>query len=118
MGKTATTRPCCQLERIDLKDPDRSAVTVSLKGGSVFSGTVDRISRYPHGPRYYCFANLAWYDADAEAWIEQGGNIIVERSEIEYIVTPELMDQQSKPRLLPKIQKKPQKNKPVRRPND
>ncbi|HYH16076.1 MAG TPA: DUF6338 family protein [Flavisolibacter sp.] len=92
-----------QLERVDVNNPDASSVTVSLKNGSIFSGTSDRISRYSHdGPLYYCFANLAWFNSDTGKWEEQGGSIIVERNEIDYIVTPKLKDDESKARILPK----------------
>jgi hypothetical protein len=92
-----------QLERVDVSEPDTSSVTVSLKNGSIFSGTADRISRYSHdGPLYYCFSNLAWFNSDTNAWEEQGGSIIVERNEIDYIVTPKLKDEESKARVLPK----------------
>lgn len=97
-----------QLERIDVNDADNSSVTVSLKNGSIFSGTSDRIDRYSHdGPLYYYFANLAWYNKHSDAWEEQDGGIIVERSEIEYIVTPKLKDDHAhKARLVPHIKHK------------
>lgn len=96
-----------QLERIDVNDPNNSSVTVSLKNGSIFSGTADRISRYSHdGPLYYCFSNLAWFNSETDKWEEQGGGIIVERNEIDYIVTPRLKDDESKVRILPKKKSK------------
>jgi hypothetical protein len=97
-----------QLERINVNDADQSSVTVALKSGSIFSGTSDRIDRYSHdGPLYYYFANLAWYNKDNGKWEEQDGGIIVERNEIEYIVTPRLNDDHaSKARLLPRLKHK------------
>jgi hypothetical protein len=80
-----------QLLRIDVKDPEKSAVTVKLKTGAVFSGTVDRLSRYAYGgPMYYYFANLAWFNEATGRWNKREGGILVERSEIEYIETPKL----------------------------
>jgi hypothetical protein len=84
-----------QLLRVDALSRYKSSVTVTLKRGSVFSGTVDRISRYAHnGSNYYCFKNLAWFDKEHNKWDERKGNLIVSRAEIEYIETPELQDDQ------------------------
>jgi hypothetical protein len=81
-----------QLLRIDAKDPQRNAVTVTLKSGSVFSGTVDQLSRYSQdGPKYYTFSHLAWFNAGSDTWDDREGSIIVERQEIEYIETPKLI---------------------------
>jgi hypothetical protein len=80
-----------QLFRVDAKDPAHNAVTVKLKSGQVFSGTVDRLSRYVFdGPNYYYFSNLAWYNQKKRKWEEREGGIMVERGEVEYIETPKL----------------------------
>jgi hypothetical protein len=82
-----------QFLRIRTKDPLKNTVTIKLKSGVVFSGTSDRISNYNHsGPTYYYFANLAWYDADLDAWDERDGGVIIRSDEIEYIETPKLSD--------------------------
>jgi hypothetical protein len=82
-----------QLLRIDVHDPTASAVTVKLKSGGTFSGTIDRLSRYSHdGPKYYCFANLAWLNEQTGKWNERGGGLLVNREEIEYIETKKLRD--------------------------
>jgi hypothetical protein len=79
------------LLRIDAKDPNHNAVTVTLKSGTIFSGTVDRLSRYSlDGPKYYVFSNLAWFNAANGSWDEREGNLLVERQEIEYMETPKL----------------------------
>lgn len=78
-----------QLERVDPADPENNTVSVKLKSGAIFSGTSDQISRYTaNGPMYYYFADLAWFNEHTNEWEEQSGGIIVERNEIEYIVTP------------------------------
>lgn len=80
-----------QLLRIDVKNRNRSVVTVQLKSGAVFSGTIDRLSRYQHnGPNYYYFVHLAWFNENTNQWDERSGGIIVERSEIEYIEMPKV----------------------------
>lgn len=80
-----------QLLRVDVTNRNKSAITVQLKSGAVFSGTIDRLSRYnSNGPNYYYFANLAWFNEDTNEWDEREGGIIIERSEIEYIETPKL----------------------------
>lgn len=80
-----------QLNRIDQQDSDNNVVLVTLKSGKVFSGTIDRLSRYsPLSPNYYYFTNLAWLDEEKHRWVERDGGIIVERGEIEYIETPVL----------------------------
>lgn len=82
-----------QLLRVDVTNPKKSAVTVKLKSGAIFSGTVDRLSRYVHGgAMYYYFANLAWFNEVTEEWEEREGGIIVRRDEVEYIQTPSLLD--------------------------
>ncbi|MDB5185959.1 MAG: hypothetical protein JWL85_482 [Candidatus Saccharibacteria bacterium] len=84
-----------QLLRIDLKDPHNNAITVTLKSGAVFSGTIDRfsLSRYAQdAPQHYYFTNLAWFNDETDMWEEREGGLIVERSEIEYIETPKLKD--------------------------
>lgn len=82
-----------QLQRLDPKDPDRKVVTVTLQDDSVFSGTLERLSRYvPDGQMYYSFADLAWYNQALEAWEEREGNLIIERREIKYIETAKLRD--------------------------
>lgn len=92
-----------QLERIDVQDPSASSVTVALKNGAIFSGTADQISSYTQdGPLYYSFSNLAWYNSKTSRWQVRAGNIIIERSEIDYIVTPPLRDDETKARLLPR----------------
>jgi small nuclear ribonucleoprotein (snRNP)-like protein len=79
------------LLRLDPADPDKNVVTVTLKDGTVFSGTVDRLSRYVHsGPKHYCFANLAWYNEEEKEWEEREGSLVIERDEIKYIETPKL----------------------------
>lgn len=80
-----------QLGRIDNKNPNKNPVTITLKSGAVFSGTIDQLSRYtPDGPVYYYFTYLAWFNEATNGWDERDGGIIVERSEIEYIETPKL----------------------------
>jgi hypothetical protein len=82
-----------QLLRLKADDPDKNVVTVTLKDGKVFSGTVNRLSRYAHnGPKHYCFANLAWYNQKTKRWEEREGSLIIEREEIQYIETPKLKD--------------------------
>jgi hypothetical protein len=73
--------------------PEAAAVTVKLKSGATFSGTPDRTSRYSHGGlKYYYFTNMAWFSAKKDKWQEQAGGVLLESSEIEYIITPELKD--------------------------
>jgi hypothetical protein len=80
-----------QFQRINTDHIDESSVTVTLKSGGVFSGTVNRLSRYvTDGPKYYYFDNLAWYNEKNGKWDERDGGIIIEREEIEYIETPPL----------------------------
>ena len=82
-----------QLMRIDTLDPNKNSVTVKLKSGTVFSGTIDRLdmSRYtPDGPMYYYFSNLAWFNENTDEWDVREGGILIERGEIEYIETPKL----------------------------
>lgn len=82
-----------QFERLDVKNPDKSGVAVTLKSGVVFSGTPSYTNRYtPDGLKYYYFNNLAWFDKKTQKWQEREGGIIVERSEIEYIETRKLTD--------------------------
>lgn len=82
-----------QLNRIDQQDSDNNVVLVTLKSGKVFSGTIDRLSRYtPDGPKYFYFSNLAWLDEEKHRWVEREGGIIVERGDVEYIETPALKD--------------------------
>lgn len=85
-----------QLLRIHAADRHKSPVTVTLKGGFVFSGTVDQLSRYSHdGQNFFSFSNLAWYDEATHTWDERKGNIIVSRDEIQFIETPELRSSHS-----------------------
>lgn len=80
-----------QLLRLDNYDRNKSAITVTLKSGGVFSGTVDQLSRSPHEGQLYCsFTNLAWFNPSTGKWDERKGNLIISRSEIEFIETPEL----------------------------
>ena len=80
-----------QFLRIDAKNAKKNPVTVTLKSGAVFSGTVDRLSRNDqNGFKYYYFTNLAWFKETTGKWDEREGGIIIERSEIEYIETPKL----------------------------
>jgi hypothetical protein len=82
-----------QLLRINSKNPDSNAVTVRLKDGTVFSGTIDQISRYSHtGPNYYYFKNLAWFNEKSSEWDERDGGIIIRTDDVEYIETPKLSD--------------------------
>lgn|GEM_PF-1377485 len=82
-----------QLLRIDAKDPHMNAVTVRLHSGAVFSGTIDRLSRYSqNGPMFYCFGNLAWLNEKTGTWDERDSNLIIARDEIEYIETKKLRD--------------------------
>ena len=86
-----------QLLRINVKNSRLNAVTVKLKSGSVFSATVDRLSRYSQdGPKYYSFTNLAWL-TESGKWDERDGNLIIARDEIEYIETRKLQDDQAAP---------------------
>jgi hypothetical protein len=74
-------------------DPQNNAVTVTLKDGSVFSGTPKRTSRHSHDSRqYYYFTDVARYEKNGDIWQEQPGGIIVERDEVQYIETPKLLD--------------------------
>lgn len=82
-----------QLLRINVRDPELSGITVKLKNGTTFAGTVDRLSRYSYdGPNYFCFANIAWYDEQTGTWQDQGGNLLINRDEVEYIETRKLRD--------------------------
>jgi hypothetical protein len=74
-------------------DPQSNAVTVTLKDGSVFSGTPKRMSRHSHDSRqYYYFTDIARYDKKGDIWQEQPGGVIVERDEVQYIETPKLLN--------------------------
>lgn len=81
-----------QLIRINVAKSNSNALTVQLKSGAAFSGTVDRMTRYTHDgrPMYFSFTNIAWYDETSDKWSERPGNIIVSRDEIEYIETGKL----------------------------
>lgn len=83
-----------ELRRIDTSKPNTSAVTVQLKSGATFSGTVDRVTRQTHDgrPMYFSFTNIAWYNEAAHKWDEREGNIIISRDEIEFIETSKLVD--------------------------
>lgn len=83
-----------ELGRINTTTPAASAVTVQLKSGSVFSGTVERVTRQTHdgSPMYFSFTNIAWFNETTSRWNERKGNIIVSRDEIEYIETSQLLD--------------------------
>lgn len=83
-----------EFRRIDTAKPETSAVTVRLKSGATFSGTVDQMSRYTHSEQlHFSFTNIAWYDSSKNKWDEREGNIIIARDEIEYIETSRLIDQ-------------------------
>lgn len=83
-----------QLLRIDVSDPRHNLIIIKLKNGQIFSGTVDRLSRYSHdGPKYYYFTNIAWLNEASSRWQARPGGVIVERAEIEYIETPPLKDE-------------------------
>jgi hypothetical protein len=74
-------------------DAQNNAVTVTLKDGSVFSGTPNRMSRHSHDSRqYYYFTDIARYDKKGDIWQEQPGGVIVERDEVQYIETPKLLN--------------------------
>jgi len=82
-----------EFRRIDTAKPETSAVTVRLKSGATFSGTIDQMSRYTHSEQlHFSFTNVAWYDSAKNKWDEREGNIIVARDEIEYIETSQLID--------------------------
>lgn len=82
-----------QLRRINSVKSNSSAVTVQLKSGVTFSGTVDSTTRQIHNqPMYFSFANIAWYNEASGKWDERKGNVIVSRDEIEYIETGKLAD--------------------------
>jgi len=83
-----------QLRRIDATKPSANTVTVQLKSGATFSGTVESMTRQIHNdrPMYFSFANVAWYDELKHTWDEREGNIIISRDEVEYIETGRLLD--------------------------
>lgn len=82
-----------EFERINTAKPGTSAVTVRLKSGAAFSGTIDQMSRYAHNEQlHFSFTNIAWYDEAADSWDERKGNVIISRDEIEYIETSKLGD--------------------------
>lgn len=82
-----------EFRRINVAKPDTSAVTIRLKSGATFSGTIDQMSRYTHNEQlHFSFTNVAWYDESRGKWDERPGNIIVSRDEIEYIETGKLTD--------------------------
>lgn len=83
-----------ELERIDTSRASTSAVTVQLKSGTVFSGTVDSISRHTQddAPMHFNFANIAWFNETTGRWDEREGNVIIARDEIEFIETKKLAD--------------------------
>jgi hypothetical protein len=83
-----------QLVRINASKSNSSALTVQLKSGAAFSGTIDRMTRYTHDgrPMYFSFTNIAWYNQASGKWDERKGNIIISRDEIEYIETGQLAD--------------------------
>lgn len=83
-----------EFRRINTTKPETSAVTVRLKSGATFSGTIDQMSRYTHSEQlHFSFTNIAWYDSSKNKWDEREGNIIIARDEIEYIETSRLIDQ-------------------------
>jgi hypothetical protein len=80
-----------QFSRLNTRDKTKSAVTVTLKSGNVFSGTPAQASHHSHnGLKYYYFTNLAWFNPKTNRWNEREGGLIIERAEIEYIETPKL----------------------------
>lgn len=82
-----------EFRRINTTKPETSAVTIRLKSGATFSGTIDQMSRYTHNEQlHFSFTNIAWYDSTKNKWDERTGNIIVARDEIEYIETGQLID--------------------------
>ena len=82
-----------QLLRVQKNDSSKSAVTVQLKSGAIFSGTAERFSHYHHGsPSYYFFSNLAWFNEKTRKWDVRSGGVMVRGDEIEYIETSELSD--------------------------
>jgi len=83
-----------QLVRINTGKSNSSALTVQLKNGAAFSGTIDRMTRYTHDgrPMYFSFTNIAWFNETSGKWDERPGNIIISRDEIEYIETGQLLD--------------------------
>lgn len=68
-----------------------ASVAVELKSGKKFSGTPSQGSIHSkNGPRRYCFNYVVWYDKKKDAWIDnpQNESIVIDLSEVEYIVTP------------------------------
>ena len=55
--------------------PEITAVTVRLKSGAVFSGTIDRMSRYTHNDEtlHLSFTNIAWFNEATNQWNEREG---------------------------------------------
>lgn len=85
-----------QLVRLGLA-ADPKPLTITLRSGEVFSGTIYQMSRYAHGgQQYFYFNNLAWFDGDQNKWDKRDGGVIIERGEIEYIETAHLPDRQTK----------------------
>lgn len=84
-----------EFKRIDTSKPEITAVTVRLKSGAVFSGTIDRMSRYTHNDEtlHLSFTNIAWFNEATNQWNEREGNVIISRDEIEYIETSRLLDE-------------------------
>ncbi len=64
------------------------SVTITLKDGSIFSGTPEGWNTFRIGfPRQYYFNNLAWYDKEKHTWNERTGSIIIDLNEVQYIET-------------------------------
>lgn len=71
--------------------PEHSGVTVTLRDGTVFAGTPDRMSRHSdNSHQYYYFTHISSYNPSSGKWSARPGGIIVERSDILHIETPEL----------------------------
>lgn len=67
---------------------DSGIVSVTLKSGSVFSGTPQGGSKVRSAhPRQYYFNDVAWYNKKTHKWEKRSGSIIVDLSEVDYLET-------------------------------